>query len=176
MDITWICFRDFLFTIWNSKQECIPVGCVPPACWCRGSASGGSASRGVCIWGVCTRGVCIQGGLHLGSLHAGICIQREGSAFRGECLGGLPNLPPGLHPGCGGVGQTPFSLWTEWHTGVKTLPCPKLRLRAVVNVRIFSLWQQINALFRFFLCVTHATSVYCPFYANTHLVTWKNGQ
>ena len=23
--------------------------------------------------------------------------------------------------------------WTEWHTGVKTLPCPKLRLRAVKN-------------------------------------------
>ena len=23
-------------------------------------------------------------------------------------------------------------LWTEWHTRVKTLPCPKLRLRAVI--------------------------------------------
>ena len=25
----------------------------------------------------------------------------------------------------------PPPLWTEWHTGVKTLPCPKLLLRAV---------------------------------------------
>ena len=24
--------------------------------------------------------------------------------------------------------------WTEWHTGVKTLPCPKLRLRAVITL------------------------------------------
>ena len=24
-------------------------------------------------------------------------------------------------------------LWTEWQTGVKILPCPKLRLRAVIN-------------------------------------------
>ena len=35
-----------------------------------------------------------------------------------------------LHPG-GEVGQTPSPLWTEWHTSVKTLPCPKLRLWAV---------------------------------------------
>ena len=27
--------------------------------------------------------------------------------------------------------QTPPPLWTEWHTGVKTLPCPQLRLRAI---------------------------------------------
>ena len=29
--------------------------------------------------------------------------------------------------------QAPPSLWTEWQTGVKILPCPKLRLRAVTN-------------------------------------------
>ena len=28
-------------------------------------------------------------------------------------------------------GQRPPPLWTEWHTSIKTLPCPKLRLRAV---------------------------------------------
>ena len=27
--------------------------------------------------------------------------------------------------------ESPPPLWTEWHTGVKTLPCPKLRLWAV---------------------------------------------
>ena len=30
------------------------------------------------------------------------------------------------------LGYTP--LWTEWQTGAKILPCPKLRLRAVINV------------------------------------------
>ena len=49
--------------------------------------------------------------------------------------------PPGQRPpvdrdplSCGlwcMLGQRPPTLWTEWHTGVKTLPCPKLRLRAV---------------------------------------------
>ena len=39
--------------------------------------------------------------------------------------GGSPcQRPPGQRP----------PLWTEWHTGVKTLPCPKLRLRAVTKV------------------------------------------
>ena len=33
------------------------------------------------------------------------------------------------------MGQTPPPLWTKSHTGVKTLPCPKLRLRAV-NIEI----------------------------------------
>ena len=28
--------------------------------------------------------------------------------------------------------STPSPLWTEWQTGVKILPCPKLRLRAVI--------------------------------------------
>ena len=28
-------------------------------------------------------------------------------------------------------------LWTEWQTGVKILPCPKLRLRAVITRKIF---------------------------------------
>ena len=51
--------------------------------------------------------------------------------------GGLPT-PPGCRPTLQADPpwmQTPrrqtFPLWTEWCTGVKTLPCPKLRLRAV---------------------------------------------
>ena len=31
---------------------------------------------------------------------------------------------------CSPVEADPLPLWTEWHTRVKTLPCPKLRLRA----------------------------------------------
>ena len=70
-------------------------------------------------------------------------------------LGGVPGpeevyLVPGCVPGRGGWTRSrgcPWSsgvylvllgymprhspLWTEWQTGVKILPCPKLRLRAV---------------------------------------------
>ena len=36
-----------------------------------------------------------------------------------------PRMPPQEQP------RMPPPLWTEWQTGVKILPCPKLRLRAV---------------------------------------------
>ena len=39
--------------------------------------------------------------------------------------GYLPGLPGGL------PGQVLPPLWTEWHTLMKILPCPKLRLRAI---------------------------------------------
>ena len=43
--------------------------------------------------------------------------------------------PPDMHAPSPGT-HTPYGahmppLWTEWQTGVKKLPCPKLRLRAV---------------------------------------------
>ena len=80
--------------------------------------------------GVCpTPGVCIQGGVcpAQGGLHPwrgvcpswGVCIQ-----------GDLPNPGGSSQPGGSasrGVWADPLPLWTEWHTGVKTLPCPKLR-------------------------------------------------
>ena len=66
--------------------------------------------RGVCIWGICPT----PGGLH---------------------PGGLPNLGGGSAQPQGGSASggwsDPPAPWKEWHTGVKTLPCPKLRLRAV---------------------------------------------
>ena len=46
-----------------------------------------------------------------------------------------PSPPPGPdtpHP----RDQTPL-LWTEWQTGAKILPCPKLRLRVVININTF---------------------------------------
>ena len=95
-------------------------GCLPRGvCIKVGVCQMGGLSRGVCIQGVCPRGsawggiyprrgrFCIQGGLPGGSLHPGGVPMRE-------------------------VGQTP--LWTEWHTGVKTLPCPKLHLWAVTRM------------------------------------------
>ena len=57
-------------------------------------------------------------------------------------LGGVPAwgvyLPGGTCPGrgctChGGVPAQVLPLWTEWQTGAKILPCPKLRLRAVIK-------------------------------------------
>ena len=58
-----------------------------------------------------------------------------------HCMLGYTPLAPlhaGIHP----------ALWTEWQTGVKTLPFPKLRLRAVTKhtfqyearVRVVHLW------------------------------------
>ena len=34
--------------------------------------------------------------------------------------------------GLGPSDRDPLPLWTEWQTRVKTLPCPKLRLRALI--------------------------------------------
>ena len=59
----------------------------------------------------------------------------------GGCMvpGGRVHGPRGVHGygGWGGGGgilactEADPPLWTEWQTGVKLLPCPKLRLRAV---------------------------------------------
>ena len=48
------------------------------------------------------------------------------------CPGGRVYLPGGCT--CPGRGYLPrySPLWTEWQTGAKILPCPKLRLRAVI--------------------------------------------
>ena len=73
------------------------------------------------------------------------------------CMGGVPAwgvctwsggvyLPRGSAPGLGGVParRVPAQVlppWTEWQTGVKILPCPKLRLRAV-NIALNTAWWQ----------------------------------
>ena len=40
-----------------------------------------------------------------------------------------PHTPPQEQP-------RTHPLWTEWQTGVKILPCPKLRLRAVIKLKL----------------------------------------
>ena len=68
------------------------------------------------------------GGLHpVGGLHQGVHTGK--SASRGAYIqGGCRVLEGALHLG---GGQTPSPMNRQ--TGVKTLPCPKLRLRAVKN-------------------------------------------
>ena len=83
------------------KQDCIPVGCVPPACWPYLPACP--------VQGVSApeRGVSTLGRYLL----------------LGGCL--LPGGYPSMH-----WGRPPYTLWTEWQTGAKILPC-SLHLWAV---------------------------------------------
>ena len=58
------------------------------------------------------------------TMHWGIC------SGGGVWSGGVPG-PGGAWSGGSVVSQ--HALWTEWQTGAKILPCPKLRLRAVIT-------------------------------------------
>ena len=102
-----------------------------------GSASRGSASGGVCIQGglysgVCIQGFCIWGGLHprgsvFGGLHLGV-LHRGGVLFtRGEGVCPTPQVCQWE-----GLGRPPSPLVNRMTHRCKTLPCPKLRLRAVI--------------------------------------------
>ena len=99
----------------TGKQQCITVGCIPPACWLYPVVS---------HW----RGVSAQPPWRQTPQ---IQIQ---TPLNANPLGGRP---PG-HVTCDVCREaTPQSPWTEWHTGLKTLPFPKLRLRAV-NISLWS--------------------------------------
>ena len=90
------------------KQDWIPVGCVPPARWPylpACSAPGVSAPGGICSGGG-GGGVCSGGGCLLRGVY----------------------LVPG---GCTWSGTPPV----DRHSPVNILPCPKLRLRAVITDR-----------------------------------------
>ena len=108
--------------MWKGGRSAQPGGLHP----------GGSAQpQGVCIKGGLPNpvGVCTQEGSAQPS-GVGVC-PGVGSVSRGVCP-----TPPSPRSAYRGVGQAPLPpppLWTEWHTGVKTLPCPKLRLRAVTK-------------------------------------------
>ena len=107
----------FTFMRFSPKQECIPVECIPPAHW--------PSVGGVPAWGcTCPGGVPARG-----------CVPARGLPAWGYLSGGV-YLPRGDSTWAG----TP-PLWTEWQTGAKILPCPKLRLRAVKKTRlIYPLW------------------------------------
>ena len=95
-------------------------GGVPAwGCTCPGGvvpAQGGLPDRGCTCWECTCPGGCTCPGVYLP---------------RGVYLpGGVPAwevyLPRGVP-----AQVLPAHLWTEWQTGAKILPCPKLRLRAV---------------------------------------------
>ena len=75
------------------------------------------SAAGGCIWS--WRGCAWSWGVYL--VLGGV------SSWGVSALGGVPGPR-----GCTWSG-TPPSLWTEWHTLLKILPCPKLRLRAVTS-------------------------------------------
>ena len=71
--------------IFQTKQECIPVGCVPPARY---------RTVGVPIWGVCvrgsvSRGVSVQGSLCPGGLCPGGSLSRVGFCQGGSLSRGV---------------------------------------------------------------------------------------
>ena len=72
----------------------------------------GTLSRGFLLDGLCTGGLC----------PGGLC-----SGTKTPWTETPPVMWPVVHAGT----ETP--LWTEWHIDVKTLRCPKLRLRAVIK-------------------------------------------
>ena len=132
----------------TSRKECIPVGCVPPSLYRTGDlcpwglSPGGDFCRGE---GLCPGGerISVQGGrggsLSMGrgvSVQRGLCPRGEGRisvqgreriSVHGVSMGSLSR---------GDLCQGHPPPWTEWHTAVKTLPCPKLRLRAVKNCNL----------------------------------------
>ena len=64
------------------------------------------------------------------------CMVPGGYMVLGVCM-----VPGGWVGSQHALRQTP-PLWTEWQTGVKILPCPKLRLRAVTREINWSFWQR----------------------------------
>ena len=106
-------------------------------------ARGRTSLEGVPAWGVyLPGGVCILGGVPAwGCTCLGVYLVLGGYLLLGDvpargvapAWGGC-TCPRGV-PACGVPTQVP-PLWTEWQTGVKILPCPKLRLRAVIKMSL----------------------------------------
>ena len=120
------------------KQDCIPVGCIPPACWpylpaCTGrggwvSLPGGSPCQNgglPCQGGILARGSALPEGGSALPERGGLPFQ-GGACLSGGCLlargDGIPAYTE-ADPTCG---------QNSWHI-LKILPCPKLRLRAVIK-------------------------------------------
>ena len=116
------------------KQECIPVGCIPPAAvaisW------GGSAS--------------VHAGIHqpplpwvwAWRLPTGQTLQAPPWvwAWKPARHAGIPPWRSARHAG---IPPHPC-VQNSWHTLLKILPCPKLRLRAVKIFKIVVIYMYFN--------------------------------
>ena len=92
---------------------------------------------------LCSRGGLVRGGcLVLGGSAPGGGLLLGGCLVRGE--GGLFLGQPG--PGGRWCPRGRPPQWTEWQTGVKILPCPKLRLQAEIKNRFFPAEVKISGL------------------------------
>ena len=113
------------------QQECIPVWCVSPALYHTGggrSLSGGcSLSRGL----VSIQGVYVQGGLWQ------VDPPRR-------------NMGSGCQTESDIIPEIPRHGKNDWHTAVKILPCPKLRLRAI-KIEKFSMKSCNETFFLYFV-------------------------
>ena len=94
-------------------QACTGQGGVSPGGVCPGRylPRRVSAQRGVCPGGICP---------------GGVSAGEKGIVARGRCVADTPSSPADTCPGQTLAGQIPpwaDTLWTEWQTGVKTLPC-----------------------------------------------------
>ena len=100
--------------------------CAGGGAWSGGSALGGAWSRGCLLGGAWSGGVpCLWGGVLVPGEWC--LVPGGGCLLWGRCLvpGGV--WYPSMH-----WGRPPCER-NSWHTLLKILPCPKLRLRAVKN-------------------------------------------
>ena len=111
------------------KQDCIPVGCVPPARrpYLTGPGGVGGTWSGGCTW---SWGLyLVPGGVpgHSGcTWSGGVYLVRGGVLVQGVYL------VPGEAPGPGGYLVRYSPPVNRMTNRCKILPCPKLRLRAVI--------------------------------------------
>ena len=96
-----------------------------------------------------------------------------------------PRTPPSNHACPPATTQAPPPLWTEWQTGVKILPCPKLRLRAIKIVslpfrpsccRIICCCRKIYTATRRWRTVTakgFTLTIICTLYTSTSVILYR---
>ena len=118
----------------TTKQECIPVGCILPTHWpyliisyaCPPTTT--LAPRQPHMPPLATTHPSGNHACPLATMHA---------PQQPHTLSLQPRMPPNhtcpRQPCMAPLATMHAPLWTEWQTGVKILPCPKLRLRAVMK-------------------------------------------
>ena len=136
-------YRPLIDHRWVRVGECLPRG---------GTCMGWCLPRGVPAWGVPAQGGYLPGGCLLMRVPGWGCViwpipsciwcylyaasTPTECQHQCSCLYSVSQVHAGIHP----------PLWTEWQTGAKILPCPKLRLPAVTSEESQD-WLSTSALF-----------------------------